>query len=271
MAVRPQRMEHPLPVTTIEALFEELTRRTQMSAIVGNRGAYFGALYTLMTGRVAEGIQDGRFTRPDRLEHLACHFAGRYLNALDLHATGQAAPKSWAVSFEAAERWRPVILQHLLLGMNAHINFDLGIAASQISLEEGDAGLAAVHGDFMEINTVLAELMTDVQDRLASVSPWMGIIDTLAGDRDEAAFNFSMVKARDAAWGVAERHVRLSATGQAAMELALDTAVATFARVIHKPGRIVSTLAVPVRMREIASVEEVVEALGVPPARVAGS
>ena len=47
----------------------------------------------------------------------------------------------------------PVILQHLLLGINAHINLDLGIAAVETS--PGNQ-LAPLKNDFDMINKLLA-------------------------------------------------------------------------------------------------------------------
>ncbi|MEX2393712.1 MAG: DUF5995 family protein, partial [Actinomycetota bacterium] len=155
---------------------------------------------------------------------------------------------------------RPIILQHLMLGMNAHINFDLGISAAQISEQ---SSLDDVEQDFNEINTILAELLGDVQQRLGSVSPWMRILDFVGGRKDEVIVNFSMRHARDAAWGVAQRYVPLDAAARTTTEGDLDRRVADFARVVLKPGRLISTAAIPVRLRERASVAEVIEALGV--------
>ena len=39
----------------------------------------------------------------------------------------------WSVAFHAAHRRPPIIFQHLLLGMNAHINLDLGIACAEVA------------------------------------------------------------------------------------------------------------------------------------------
>src|SRR5690606_24437869 len=124
--------------------------------------------------------------------------------------------------------------------------------------------LSHVQRDFDEINVVLAELLGDVQERLGRVSPWMGALDFVGGRKDEAVVNFSMRHARNAAWGVAQRYSPLGAADRATMEADLDRQVARFARVILKPGRLISCVAVPIRLRERASVAEVIETLGVP-------
>lgn len=58
--------------------------------------------------------------------------------------------------------WRPLILQHLLLGINAHINLDLGIAAAQTS--PGD-DLPDLRNDFVEINRVLVRQVDGIRER----------------------------------------------------------------------------------------------------------
>ncbi len=245
-------------VDTADLLLAELRRVASDAADRGDRNGYFAALYSLMTERVCEGLAAGRFQEGDRLQRLTCHFAARYLDAFEAFRDGRPAPASWTVAFRAGRRWRPIILQHLLLGMNAHINFDLGISAAQVA----DGGeLRQVQADFDEINVVLAELLTDVQQRLGRVSPWMRILDVVGGRKDEAIVNFSMRHARRAAWSVAERYSPLDEAGRGALESDLDRQIAAFARVVRKPGRLISTAAIPIRLRERASVAEVIEAL----------
>ena len=247
-----------LAITRADDLFDILWAQSLACAERGDRNGYFSALYTLMTGRVAQGLRLGRFSNPVRLEALTCHFAMRYLDAFEAHERGAPAPRCWAAAFDAGSHWRPIILQHLLLGMNAHINFDLGIAAAEVS--DGH-DLASLESDFDEINVVLAELLSDVQDRLARVSPWMGILDRLGGRTDDAVVNFSMRHARDAAWRVASQFAPLPADGRQVAEADLDARIAHFARVVARPGILLTCAMTPIRLRERAPVGKVIEAL----------
>ena len=236
-----------MSVATVEELSAELHRLGARYASEGSRLGYFASLYGLMTGRVAAGMVSGRFQDPDRMQRLACHFASRYLAAVEAHDAGEAPPASWAVAFEAATRWKPIILQHLLLGMNAHINFDLG-----------------GRDDFDEINVLLSELLEDVQTRIERVSPWMRLIDVVGGRKDEAIVNFSLRKARSAAWDVATSLSALDASARPEAERALDGRIAHFARVIDQPGFLITAAALPARLRERASPADVIEALSRP-------
>ena len=79
-------------------------------------------------------------------------FANRYLAAYDAYQNHKPVTESWQYTFQVNEQWWPIVLQHLLLGMNAHINLDLGIAAARISPGEK---LQSLQNDFLKINKIL--------------------------------------------------------------------------------------------------------------------
>ena len=57
-----------------------------------------------------------------------------------------------------AGRWRPIVLQHLLLGINAHINLDLGVTASEFG-EHGSLTFSVTRPNGM---LVLEHTATDI-------------------------------------------------------------------------------------------------------------
>src|SRR4051794_1898123 len=73
-------------------------------------------------GRLA--LADGLFEDPAWVAEWEVDFAGFYLDALEAHRRDPAsAPAPWREAFGAAASLPPEA--HVLLGMNAHINFDL--------------------------------------------------------------------------------------------------------------------------------------------------
>ncbi len=102
---------------------------------------------------------------------------------------GKPPTDSWQVAFDGASSWRPIIIQHLITGMNAHINLDLGIAAAIVA---PGAELAALEGDFKTINAVLSRLVDGFTADVAEVSPWIGLLDRIGGRADNALINFSI-------------------------------------------------------------------------------
>ncbi len=185
-------------------------------------------------------------------------FANRYLEALERFRRGDHPGDCWSVAFRSTGRWRLLVLQHLLLGMNAHINLDLGIAAAQTC--PGDQ-LPALRRDFDEISKILAELVDEVQDKIGAVSPWLGLLDRVGGRTDEAIVNFSMQRARDAAWELAENLAALNADQQGPEIAHRDRAMALFARGIRTPGITGSLAALAIRLRESNDVRGIIEVL----------
>src|SRR5260221_33293 len=121
-----------------------------------SRLGYFAALYHRVTTTVKHGIDTGFFDNGDRMAKFDVVFANRYLEALTAYEEGKPCSSSWQLAFEAAETDQPIVLQHLLLGMNAHINLDLGIAAATIC---PGTEISTLEGDFNKINMVLSSLV----------------------------------------------------------------------------------------------------------------
>jgi hypothetical protein len=87
---------------------------------------YFHATYLRTTRAVATEIDRGGFLDTGWLVRWDLAFAGLYLRALEDDRAGRPTPGPWRIAFDAA-RHRVDLqpLRHVLLGMNAHINYDL--------------------------------------------------------------------------------------------------------------------------------------------------
>ena len=115
--------------------------------------------------------------------------------------------------------------------------------------------------DFDEINNILTELVDEVQAKVGAVSPWLGLLDRVGGRTDEAIVDFSMQRARDAAWELAENLAALDADQQGPEIADRDRAMALFARGIRTPGLIGSLATLAIRLRESNDVGEIIETL----------
>lgn len=218
---------------SIDIILEELDQVLAEARRQRSRLGYFAALYRDVTARVQAAIEAGDFEDGARMERLDVRFARHYLDALKAHESGSNPPRAWARTFAAAGRWRPLVLHHLLLGMNAHINLDLGIAAVEITTEETLLDLKA---DFDRINQILGAMIETVQARVADVSPWIGVLDQLGGRADEVISNFCLVQARKDAWGFATNLASLDAEAQARAIEAKDRETARRTAHILQPG-----------------------------------
>ena len=119
--------------TTIDEVIDRLDELIGWAATEKSRLGYFAALYRGVTVKVREGVATGAFEDGPRMERFDVIFANRYLDAVRVYREGNNPSRSWLFAFESAKGVRPVVLQHLLLGINAHINLDLGVAAAEVS------------------------------------------------------------------------------------------------------------------------------------------
>ena len=248
----------------IDALVSEMRGVVDDAHDRNDANGYFAAMYLGVTIAVQRGLAGGRFAAPDRLVALTTTFAGRYLDALRVGRRSGRPTASWQVAFTAAQTWRPTVLQHLLLGMNAHINLDLGIACATIAPE---TGIVELEADFMQINEVLSEHVQTVQDRLNRVSPLYRFVDDVTGDTDRAVVNFSIARARQDAWRFATS-LASDDPGTASRRIVdQDLAVSRLGSQIVRPGRIASAGLLGIRVTEKRHPSEVIEILSEQPSR----
>ncbi|HEX2211637.1 MAG TPA: DUF5995 family protein [Longimicrobium sp.] len=246
------------PAATIDEVIARLDAAIDRARRENSRLGFFACLYRSVTVRVKEGIAAGRFQDGPRMERLDVIFANRYLAALEAYQGGRRPTRSWQAAFDAAAGANLLILQHLLLGINAHINLDLGIAAAETS---PGADIHALEHDFDEITKLLGEMLEDVQDRISRVSPWMRVLDWIGMRHDEGTFTFALSNSRDLAWNWARRFAGLDRNRLPQEIDALDHVVATLARAIHKPHWWLRPILAAVRLREPKDVARVLDAL----------
>lgn len=221
-----------MPAADIEDVLVDLDDILVRTLAQRSRLALFAALYRLVTARVRDGIRQGRFADGPRMDRLDTVFASRYLDAIAAWQAGAPTSKSWRVAFTAADDRSLIGLQHLLLGMNAHINLDLGIAAATVC---PGPGIEALRGDFERINDVLAELLAGVKAALAGASPMLASLDRFCGAHDDHFADFAMVQARKQAWRVATLLARLPGDFHEPAIALLDAQTATLGRLITRP------------------------------------
>ena len=218
----------------------------------GDPSGYFAAMYLGVTREVERGLAEGRFARPAELEQLTVVFASRYLDA-----SSSAAPtESWAASFDAASDRGVTAVQHLLLGMNAHINLDLGIACAEVA--PGDA-IDSIRVDFDEINEVLASLVGRVQDALSEISWLYRFVDDIAVTGDDAVINFSISRARSEAWDLALALAHMDPVTFGSAIERQDRAVVVLAEVIRTPPWWTRSALRVLRFTERTSVPDVID------------
>jgi len=213
-------------------------------------------LYRMVTRRIKEGIDRKEFEDNARMELLDILFAKRFIDAYDLYNNKQIPTQCWHVAFKAAEESRLLVMHHLLLGINAHINLDLGIAA--VETMQGRA-LAGIENDFNRINAILAGMVEGVKKNISGISLIFGLALLLADKKDEILVSFSINIARQGAWDFASRY-EISTYRDLALKLR-DAAIAKIAQRLVNPGWRMRRIIDIVRLGEFYSVRNVIERL----------
>jgi hypothetical protein len=248
-----------MALQTIDEVLAELDQVIHWAREEKSRLGYFATLYRNVTLKVKEGIAAGIFEDGARMERFDVTFANRYLAALQNFRAGQNISKCWLVSFQTSSHWWPIILQQLLVGMNAHINFDLGIAAQSVA--PGSA-LPSLQPDFNRINDILGNMINKVRSDIEAVSPWIRLLDRYASQSEDRLVNFSLGKARMSAWLVANM-INSTPTDKLGRELEiLDDGVAKLGVLIANPREWLISIGLRViRMRESNDVPHVIDVL----------
>jgi Family of unknown function (DUF5995) len=191
-----------MPMITIDGVLSAMDTIIERAWDQNSRIGYFAALYRRVTRAVRDGVNNGSFQNGPLMERLDVVFASRYLDALAAYQAGNQPTRSWKLAFDACNDDGRLILQHLLAGMNAHINLDLGIASAQVS--PGDQ-LPQLKADFDQINDVLAAQVGAVESEMGVVSPLIKNLSIVGLSGETTLINFNIGLARKTAWFTAER------------------------------------------------------------------
>jgi hypothetical protein len=169
--------------------------------------------YALMTRNMLDAVDAGEFIDSAWVSHLLEHFAGYYFDALDAYEAGaESAPQVWRCTHDAARRSNTPAISLLLLGVNAHINYDLVLAVADLLEPEwpslSDVRRRARYEDYCRVNDIIGRTIDRVQDDiLEKREPIMAVIDTLFGPADEWLVSRGIAHWREAVWGHAVQRV----------------------------------------------------------------
>ena len=250
-----------MPANTITEVITQLTNIIAQSEAANNRAGYFAALYKKVTMVVASKITAGYFDDNPRMEQLDVVFANRYLDAFENYSQHTSCTAAWQLAFDTCNDWPPMVMHHLLTGMNAHIALDLGIATAIVA--EGSA-IENIHNDFNKINTILCDMIEEVKNCLFSMWPLSQFISKLnMGKIENDLAGFSMKIARDAAWQVAvDYSLCTDALAQQNYIAGRDKSVADFGSRLLHPGALLQTVAGIARVFEFGKVPDKIKKLG---------
>src|SRR5512139_2153773 len=194
-------------------VFQRMTMLVDQWQAAHDRRAIFLGCYRLMTRDMLDAIEAGRFHDGEWVSRLLERFASYYFAALDrFDQDGPGTPPVWKVAFDAARDEDVTTLQHLLLGVNAHINFDLVFSLDDLLRPEWasltDLQREERHADHELVNRIIGETTDAVQDQVVErFSPWTDYVDKLLGPVDEWLTSRLISHWREDVWDTAVRYL----------------------------------------------------------------
>lgn len=195
-------VDHQAVIDRMQALIEQWEQ-------VSDRRAEFLTCYRLMTGNMFVAIDTGEFHDVPWVAVLLHHFAEYYFVALEDYEHGSVGtPPVWQFAFDTAKQGDVLILQNLLLGINAHINYDLVLALVDVLEPEWEAltpeRRQMRYEDHRHVNDIIGQTVDSVQDQVVERAlPIMGLVDDLLGPADEWLVSNTIARWRESVWNAA--------------------------------------------------------------------
>jgi hypothetical protein len=200
-------------IIRMESLLEEWE-------LTSDRRAIFLSCYSRMTRNMLAALEGGVFRDPIWVKELLENFAKYYFNALNAYdGSPLASPPVWQQTFNAASDLRTRPVQHLMLGVNAHINYDLVLALIDVLEPDWsalrDSQRLQRFADHCKINEIIAHTIDEVQDEiLECYSPGVDLVDRVFGRLDEYLIARLISGWRDQVWQQVMQWIELSTPEQ---------------------------------------------------------
>jgi len=173
---------------------------------VSDQRAIFLTCYCMMTRNMLLAIDGHEFINPSWVDKLLHRFADYYFNALNAYEQDPvSAPAVWQQAHNMAPDPHALALNKLLLGVNAHINYDLVFALVDLLRPEWasltDNQRAERYADHCHVNDIIGRTIDSVQDQvLEPAMPLMEMIDNLFGPFDEMLISRLIGSWRETVW-----------------------------------------------------------------------
>jgi hypothetical protein len=175
--------------------------RSRLDALpTGSPRRPFLSTYLRTTQAVGDAVVAGRFLDPDWVERWDVAFAELYLQAHDAFVEGRTAavPRPWRLAFAAPDDLPA--LRHVLLGINAHVNYDLPQAMLSVITPADFADEALIgrrRRDHESIDGVLGERVKDEDELLGDART---LLDRLLAPLNRLGSKRFLREAREKVW-----------------------------------------------------------------------
>jgi hypothetical protein len=234
---------------TIEDLLDRMRADLTVLTQRGDARRFFHATYLRTTQTVADELGRGGFADGGWVERWDVAFAQLYLDALDAENADAPVSEPWRVAFDAAQQRADLPpLHHVLLGLNAHINYDLPQALTGVISSadfDNPVVLQRRRADHRHLDTVLQSRVAAEGAEIGAVSK-LTLLDRIMLPLNRIAGRRLLAEARAKVWRNAEaldRARRIDPTSHADALAELERRCAARVRDLTAPGPLLINLA----------------------------
>ncbi|MEA2024362.1 MAG: DUF5995 family protein [Actinomycetota bacterium] len=166
---------------------------------------YFHGAYLRSTRAVMEDAAAGQFVDPAWAERWGLAFADLYMKAFLAWERGDPTPGPWQVAFDVSKDPYVPPVRHALLGINAHINYDLPQALLAVITQEefdDDEVMALRASDHAHVDSILVQRVPEEDKRIMELeAPGdRNFVDTLMSPFNRAGTRRFLKEGRDKVW-----------------------------------------------------------------------
>jgi hypothetical protein len=230
----------------VDAVVEVMSSRLDALTPEQEHLREFLGTYQRTTRAVGKAVDDGSFEDPQWVEDWDVAFAHLYLEALDRYLAGGTPSRPWRLAFDAPPDLPP--LRHVLLGINAHVNYDLPRALLAV-ISDADftdpALIARRHRDHERIDSVLSGRVAAEEAGLAAQG--QSLLDRVLAPLNRMASRRFLRESRSKVWHNTVELQAARLAGPTAYDARLaELEVLSAARIadLLRPGQVLLRLAV---------------------------
>jgi Family of unknown function (DUF5995) len=233
----------------VDALVARMSAALDDLTVEGDPGRFFLGTYLRITQAIGAALDAGRFDDPGWVAAWDVDFGELYLDALTAYRRDPAtAPEPWRLAFGADPGLPPEA--HVLLGVNAHINYDLPQSMVRVippaDMADPDV-VARRHRDHEAIDGLLAAQVALEDRALQEAGGHRTLLDRLAAPVNRLAVRVFLAESRRKVWAnTLQLHAARLAGADAYADRVAALAAASAERVAHllRPGPVLLRLAV---------------------------
>lgn len=155
--------------------------------------SYFSSIYLIITKSINRQIRLNNFNRPECIEMMKEQFLKMYFRALE---NNEKTPTPWKEAF----KFKGKSTTHLLLGMNAHITYDLPISLYTVSRINPNCTLENIREDYFSLNKLFTSLTPKLNSELKKVAKHIDYKKSLLQEAKEQMVSRLVINLRKNAW-----------------------------------------------------------------------